>query len=100
MTNPYPDWSWPKVKYELELRGQTLAAIARRLNVTPQAARLVKDRPLPRLQEAIATAIGISPMAIWPSRYDGTGQPVRRTDWLRARGKNYDGRPLNAERAA
>jgi lambda repressor-like predicted transcriptional regulator len=31
----------------------------------------------PALERLLADAIGVPPMAIWPSRYDGEGNPRR-----------------------
>lgn len=62
-------WSWPDVKSELEKRGLSLTSIALRAKVTPQAVAKVKKRPSARIQALIASALGVAPQSIWPSRY-------------------------------
>ena len=98
--NPYPDWPWWRVKAALEERGTTLAATARSIGLTKAAANRTKVVPGPRMQAAIAAAIGLSPMAIWPSRYTAEGRPVFRTGWLKAHGRDKTGRKLPAGETA
>jgi Ner family transcriptional regulator len=65
-------WEW--VKYQLRLRGTSLAAIARNLNVTPNALHNVKQGAYPKMQRAIAAALGLQPADIWPERYVPRGR--------------------------
>lgn len=34
-------------------------------------------KPYPKAERIIATALGLKPQQIWPSRYDRTGKPAR-----------------------
>ena len=95
-TTPYPDWPWHRVRYELAEKGKTLADVARSIGLTKVSAAAINRLPNPKMQAAIASVIGVSPIAIWPSRYTADGKPVRRADWLRERGMDYEGRPLPA----
>jgi Ner family transcriptional regulator len=61
---------WPEIKYELEKRGKSLAAIARKLGVSRTAVAKVKKRRSARVQAAIAKEIRRQPEEIWPERYD------------------------------
>ena len=60
-----------RIKYELELRGMTLADIAREANVGTPAVSSVsvgKSRSK-RLEALIAKAIGTTPSQLFPERY-------------------------------
>ncbi len=57
------------IKYQLELRGESFATIARELGVTRQAVRRALDMPRPRMERAIAEKLGLKPWELWPERY-------------------------------
>lgn len=57
------------VRYRLALKGESLAAISRRLGLAPQTAGEALRRPYPRVEQEIARVIGVEPGAIWPERY-------------------------------
>ncbi|MEA5444715.1 helix-turn-helix domain-containing protein [Gammaproteobacteria bacterium AB-CW1] len=65
------------IKYQLRLRGSSLADVARRHGVSRDAAILALRKPYPRMERAIAEAIGLKPQQIWPERYDAAGFPNR-----------------------
>ncbi len=83
--HPYhqtPDWPWHRVLYELAERGMTLAKLSRQVGCVPSSFANTRLRPQPRRQQQIAAVIGLSPMAIWPSRYEpGTGRPLTAKEW-------------------
>lgn len=56
-------------KHQLELRGTSFAAIARRLGVSRQAVRKSILNPSPRVAEAVAAELGIECATLWPDRY-------------------------------
>jgi Ner family transcriptional regulator len=68
--------SWAQIKCALEERGHTLASLARKLEVSRSAISKVKVRPSPRVQAAIARAVGMKPEELWPERY--LAAPMRR----------------------
>lgn len=80
-TNSLPDprdWHWADIKAALEKSGHSLASISKASGCkTRRAAGMAKDRPYPRMERAIADAIGVPPQLIWPSRYDENGKPLR-----------------------
>jgi len=65
------------IKYQLQLAGYSLSALAREMGVSRHAPKLALDRPYPRMERAIAEKIGIPPQLIWPERYDANGFPNR-----------------------
>src|SRR5690625_542235 len=58
------------IKYQLRVRGSSLAAIAREQGVTRHAARIPLVRPYPRMERAIAEKLGCGPELLWTDRYD------------------------------
>ena len=65
------------IKYQLRLRGLSLAAIARDLGVSRHAPHLALVKPYPRMERAIADKLELEPRQIWPERYDESGKPNR-----------------------
>ena len=65
------------IKYQLRRRGYTLTSLGRSLGVSRHAVGLALRQPYPRMERAIAEALGLEPAAIWPERYDAQGQPNR-----------------------
>lgn len=68
------------VIYQLKLRGQTLASIARQASpsVTKQQTQKAMSSPYPRMEKLIANALGLKPQELFPERYDAYGLPNRR----------------------
>ncbi|MDQ2069345.1 helix-turn-helix domain-containing protein [Natronospira bacteriovora] len=65
------------IKYQLRLRGSSLAQVARDQGVSRDAATLALRKPYPRMERAIADALGLRPEQLWPERYDEAGRPNR-----------------------
>lgn len=64
------------IKYQLRIRGQSFASLARENAASRQAVAMALTRQAPRWEHVIASALGKSPLAIWPERYDAkTGIP-------------------------
>lgn len=74
-TNPEQRWEW--IKYQLRVRGTSFADLARQLDVQRNAVTGVKRLPYPRMERAIARKLGMSPMTIWPERWNQDGTPAR-----------------------
>lgn len=68
-------WEW--IKYQLRINGNSTAKLARQLGVTDRAIRNAKRRPYPRIERAIATALGVLPAQLWPERWNADGTPHR-----------------------
>jgi Ner family transcriptional regulator len=65
------------IKYQLRLRGSSLAQVAREQGVSRDASTLALRKPYPRMERALAKALGLKPEQIWPERYDANGRPNR-----------------------
>lgn len=74
-TDPSQRWEW--IKYQLRTTGKSLAKLARELDVSGAAVKNVKLTAYPRMEQAIASALGLQPAAIWPERWDLNGSPHR-----------------------
>lgn len=73
------DWHKSDIKAALEKRGLNLKGLAitngyRSVDAVNQAL----FRPYPKAERIIATALGIAPETIWPSRYKFNGSGARR----------------------
>jgi Ner family transcriptional regulator len=71
------DWHPADVLAALKKRGHSLAGISVANGYHPTAAGKALRQPWPALERLIATAIGLTPQDIWPSRYDHEGAPRR-----------------------
>lgn len=67
-----------RIKASLRLRGTSLSAVARDLDVNAATVTIVSQghRRSKRIEAAIARALGLAPHEIWPDRY-GTGETCR-----------------------
>ncbi|WP_082061055.1 helix-turn-helix domain-containing protein [Pseudomonas sp. MRSN 12121] len=74
-TDPDSRWEW--IKYQLRVRGTSMAELARRLQVTDRAIRNAKKTPYPRIERSLADALDLSPADIWPERWTADGSPHR-----------------------
>jgi Ner family transcriptional regulator len=74
-TNPSARWEW--IKYQIRSRGLSFAELSRRLGVELGTLTSVKRAPYPRMERALASAIGVSPAIIWPERWNADGTPHR-----------------------
>lgn len=72
-----PEQRWECVKYQLRLRGSSLASIAQELGVGRNAVINAKRIRYPRVERAIARKLSVSPRDIWPERWQSDGAPRR-----------------------
>lgn len=72
---PTERWEW--IKYQLRLKGSSLSAIAREQKVSRNAVHNVARVPYPRMERAIANKLGVSPIKLWPERWNADGTPKR-----------------------
>lgn len=68
-------WEW--VKYQLRIRGTSIADLARDAGLNESAFRNAKRRAYPRVERDIAKALGMLPGQIWPERWNADGTPLR-----------------------
>ncbi|NAN53585.1 nucleotide excision repair protein [Pseudomonas protegens] len=74
-SDPTQRWEW--IKYQLRARGTSLAKLSRELDVSGQALKNTKRIAYPRMERAIAKALGLMPIDIWPERWNTDGKPHR-----------------------
>ena len=72
------DWHPADVLAALKKRGYSLAGLSVSNGYHPTAAGKALKQPWPAVERILADALGTEPHAIWPSRYDGEGQPLPR----------------------
>jgi Ner family transcriptional regulator len=65
------DWGANKIRYALNEAGWNWSTLAKAAGYASSAAlRAAADKPYPKAERIIASAIGVSPETIWPSRYE------------------------------
>lgn len=72
------DWHKADIKAALEKRGWSFRSLASYLEVSHAALTSALVKPYPASERRIANVIGVHPRVIWPSRYDGDGNPINR----------------------
>lgn len=70
-----PDWHPADVLAALKKRGLTLAGLSTANGYHATAAGKALKRSWPAVERLIADALGVTPQAIWPSRYASDGTP-------------------------
>lgn len=69
MSSNFQDWHRADIKSALEKRGKTMRALSREAGLSPDSLRNVFSRHWPKAETIIASALGVTPQSIWPSRY-------------------------------
>jgi len=72
---PAQDWHKADIKSALEKSGWSLRKLAAHLGLHHRTLNQAFQQSYPASERRIADAIGIHPMAIWPSRYNADGTP-------------------------
>lgn len=72
---PILRWEW--IKYQLRAHGTSLAMLARELGVSDSAVKNARRTAYPRMERAIAKALGLKPIELWPERWNSNGNPQR-----------------------
>jgi len=91
-TSPAERRAW--VVYQLKIRGLSLASIARDEGVVQQAVASALLVPSSHLEEAIARALDVSVIALFPERFTADG---RRLNPQRSRNRNSEPAARNVE---
>ncbi|HCG2926030.1 TPA: helix-turn-helix domain-containing protein [Citrobacter freundii] len=65
------DWHRADIIAELRKKGTTLASLSRNAGLNSRTLNNALDRRYPKGERIIASAIGVEPAEIWPSRYAG-----------------------------
>jgi Ner family transcriptional regulator len=73
--DPVLRWEW--IKYQLRARGTSLAKLSRELGVSDTAVKNAKRTAYPRMERAIAAALGLKPVDLGPERWNVNGTPHR-----------------------
>ena len=76
LANPVSRRAW--ITFQLRLKGESFSTIARSMGVSRQAVRKALYMPYPRMEEAIASVIGLPPQVLFPERYSADGQSLHR----------------------
>lgn len=92
-TNPTERKAW--VIYQLKIRGLSLASIARDEGVVQQAVASALLVPSSHLEAAIARAVEVPVIALFPERYTADG---RRLNPQRSRNRNSEPTARNVEK--
>lgn len=69
------DWSSHYIVFRLRERGMTLRRLSRLNGYSANAATVAIGIAWTKMELLIATAIGVAPQEIWPSRYHADGSP-------------------------
>ena len=73
------DWHPADVLAALKKRGHSLVGLSVAHGYHPTAAGKALKQAWPAMEQIIASALGLTPQVIWPSRYGADGQPRPRT---------------------
>jgi Ner family transcriptional regulator len=68
-------WEW--IKYQLRVRGSSLAMVAQGLGISRQSVLNAKRVKYPRVERGIATVLDLEPWTIWPDRWNPDLTPCR-----------------------
>jgi Ner family transcriptional regulator len=66
-TDPAVRRAW--IKYQLEIHGSSISALARAGGASKQTVGKALDLKYPKWDRVIAAKIGLTPAEIWPERY-------------------------------
>lgn len=75
LANENTRWEW--IKYQLNLQGSSLAAVARTIPARPTYLHKLKTLQCPRYEIKLAEALKMSPQSLFPDRYSENGIPKR-----------------------
>lgn len=63
------DWDKADITYALRKQGWTLRSLAKESGVSYSTLRSALDKSYPKMENVIASAIGVEPEVIWAERY-------------------------------
>jgi Ner family transcriptional regulator len=72
MRDPPKRRAW--IIFQLSLKGLSMAAVGREAGVGRQAVYRVFDAQYPRMEQVLATALGVTPQFLFPERFDKDGK--------------------------
>lgn len=75
-TVPKERWLW--IRNRIELKGLSLANIARDHGYHKSAVGLARDYRYPAIEKIIADTLGLTPQDLFPNRYTTDGKPLGR----------------------
>ena len=70
------DWHRTDIKGALEKAGYSLRQLSLQHGYAPSSLKAALDVPWPSAERIIASAIGVAPSDIWPTRYGDNGEPL------------------------
>lgn len=71
------DWHPADVRAEIVKSGTTLSRLSREHGYDESAVGKAMRQPWPAVERIIAARLRVAPAAIWPTRYDRHGNPLR-----------------------
>jgi Ner family transcriptional regulator len=74
-TTPEARRAW--IKYQLQLRGLSLAGLAERQGLSRKTVQKALHSGYPKMERLIAKSLGLTPRQLWPERFDAAGQRLR-----------------------
>ena len=74
-SKPLQDWHPADVVAAVHKAGMSLRRLSLRHGYHERSLQVALGRSWPRAERIIASAIGLRPHAIWPTRYDADGAP-------------------------
>ena len=74
---PTKDWHPADIVAALKKQGTSLARLSRLNKYSANSLSVALGRPWPKAEKIIAAAIGVTPQAIWPTRYHDDGSPIK-----------------------
>ncbi|MGD9539049.1 MAG: helix-turn-helix domain-containing protein [Alphaproteobacteria bacterium] len=78
MQQPTGDWHPADIVAALHKKGWSLSRLSVAHGYEKSACTKAHRGPWRAIEQIIADAIGVPPATIWPSRYDGNGEPLQR----------------------
>ncbi|WP_300335570.1 helix-turn-helix domain-containing protein [Accumulibacter sp.] len=75
---PKKDWTREYIKYRLRSEYGSMVAFAIQKGLNPDVIKRALHVPYPKVERVIASALGATPVEIWPSRYD---PELLRSNW-------------------
>ena len=75
LANEHTRWEW--IKYQLNLRGSSIAQVARSIPARPTYLHKLKKLQCPRYEIRLAQALDLTPQVLFPDRYNEHGIPKR-----------------------
>lgn len=78
MAKTLRDWHPEAIKAAIRISGTTLSQLSVEHGYAREAVRISLRKPWPAVEAIVAARLGRPPHEIWPTRYDASGNSLRR----------------------